>query len=335
MEKLYDGFEYAVSVVICTYGQAEYLPRLLDSVVNQKTNFKFEVMVDDDCSPDNTRQIILAYQEKYPDIIFPSLRDVNVRATKNQYMMLRRARGKYIATVDGDDYWVDMEKLQYQYDFMESHPEYICMYCNSMVITSLDGKQMHPRRDITEPMIFTYENWMNFHFFDRMPNSDDTLFCRNFFVSAPEEEVDIIYKAHDMEQDQTLALIFYGKGPVYVDPRIVSHHRSIVDPSKENFQSLEARTDNKVKIAYKYACQEDYCEKVLHRKCTRFLKVRAWVFAESFWIAMKSHKQEDWEKVNAIWNQRKKKWPLVWYTLVWGFGTLKRKIGFKHNEKKA
>ena len=310
-------FEYAVSVVICTYGQEQYLSQLLDSVVSQVTNFKFEVMVDDDCSPDHTREIILDYQRRYPDIVFPSLRDENVRATRNQYMMLRRARGKYIATVDGDDYWVDMNKLQYQFDFMESHPEYICMYCNSMVITSLDGKEMHPRRNITEPMVFTYK--------DRMPNSDDTLFCRNFFSTAPEEEVEIIYKAHDMEQDQTLALIFYGKGPVYVDPRIVSHHRSIVDPSKNNFQSLQARSENKVKTAYKYACQEDYCENYLHRKCTGFLKVRAWVFAEAFWIAAKSRKREDWKIVKAIWKQRKKKWPLVYFTFVWGCGTLKRK----------
>ena len=59
-------FEYAVSVVICTYGQEQYLSQLLDSVVSQVTNFKFEVMVDDDCSPDHTREIILDYQRRYP-----------------------------------------------------------------------------------------------------------------------------------------------------------------------------------------------------------------------------------------------------------------------------
>lgn len=144
-------------------------------------------------------------------------------------------------------------------------------------------------------------------FFDRLPNSTDTAFFRNFFKDAPEQELDVFYRAHNMVWDQSLALILYGKGPVYVDPRLVSHHRSIVAEGGTNYQSLYAKRDNKVSDARMYACQEDYIEHILHRRCTRFYKVRGLLFAEAFWIACKSKNKDDWEKVKEIWNQRHKK----------------------------
>lgn len=106
----------------------------------------------------------------------------------------------------------------------------------------------------------------------------------------------MFYRAHNMVWDQSLALILYGKGPVYVDPRLVSHHRSIVAEGGTNYQSLYAKRDNKVSDARMYACQEDYIEHILHRRCTRFYKVRGLLFAEAFWIACKSKNKDDWEK---------------------------------------
>ena len=67
-------------------------------------------------------------------------------------------------------------------------------------------------------------------------------------------------------------------------------------------------------------------EQVLKRSCRKFYKVRGMLFAEAFWIAMKSGKPGDKQKARDIWNQRKKKWPLVWWAFVWGCGTVKRKL---------
>ena len=64
----------------------------------------------------------------------------------------------------------------------------------------------------------------------------------------------------------------------------------------------------------------------LHRRCTRFYKVRGLLFAEAFWIACKSKNKDDWEKVKEIWNQRHKKYPLVFWTIAWGWSTFKRRI---------
>ena len=93
-----------------------------------------------------------------------------------------------------------------------------------------------------------------------------------------------------------------------------------------NYQSLYAKRDNKVSDARMYACQEDYIEHILHRRCTRFYKVRGLLFAEAFCIACKSKSKDDWEKVYEIWSQRRKKWPLVFWTIIWGWSTFRRRI---------
>lgn len=321
-----DSREIAVSVAVITYNMQGYLPQLLDSILMQKTSFRYEIVVDDDHSPDDSRSILLDYASRYPDIFVLSLRDENVGGSKNMYGVLRQCRGKYIAILEGDDWWEAEDKLQYQYDFMEANPQYVAMYCNSWCELSRTESIRRVRRDIDQPLVFSYDDFQNPHFFDRLPNSTDTAFFRNFFASAPEEELDVFWKAHKMVWDQSLALILYGKGNVYVDPRLVSHHRTIVEKGGTNYQSRYAVEDHKVSDAYMYACHEEHMENVLHRKCTRFYNVRGMIFAEAFWIAMKSHKPEDWEKARQIWNQRKKKWPLVWCAFKWGFGTLGRKI---------
>jgi glycosyltransferase involved in cell wall biosynthesis len=94
----------------------------------QKTNFKFEVIIHDDCSTDGTTDVIREYVEKYPDLIKPIFQE------RNQYQngckrilatfVYPKAQGKYIALCEGDDYWTDPLKLQKQVDFLESHPDY-------------------------------------------------------------------------------------------------------------------------------------------------------------------------------------------------------------------
>ncbi|MBE7053779.1 MAG: glycosyltransferase family 2 protein [Ruminococcaceae bacterium] len=118
--------DIAVSVVCNAYNQETYIRDALEGFVMQKTNFKFEVLVHDDASTDKTADIIREYEAKYPDLIKP------IYQTENQYskgtgevskLQYERAKGKYIAICEGDDYWTDPMKLQKQYDALEAHPE--------------------------------------------------------------------------------------------------------------------------------------------------------------------------------------------------------------------
>lgn len=115
--------EPLVSVVMITYNHAPYITQAIEGVLQQKTNFPFELVIGEDCSTDGTREIVFEYQKKYPDIIRVITSEQNVGATRNLYRTEKNCRGKYIAYCEGDDYWHRPDKLQKQVDYMENHPE--------------------------------------------------------------------------------------------------------------------------------------------------------------------------------------------------------------------
>ena len=123
-----------VSVVCITYNHEDYIKQCLDGFIMQQTNFPFVVIVADDCSTDKTREIIEEYAEQYPDIIIPVFRTENVGIEKNYIGAIKSCTTKYLAICDGDDYWINPNKLQKQVDFMKAHPDYaICFGKMKMV----------------------------------------------------------------------------------------------------------------------------------------------------------------------------------------------------------
>lgn len=126
--------EIMVSIDLTTFNHERYLRRCLDSLLAQKTNFKFEILLHDDASTDGTVQIINEYNEKYPEI-FNLLLQTENQYSKDRHISLNfqapRAEGKYIAHIEGDDFWTDEYKLQKQFDFMEAHPD--CSVCTHKV----------------------------------------------------------------------------------------------------------------------------------------------------------------------------------------------------------
>ena len=117
-----------VSVYLITYNHKDFIKKALDGVVKQKTNFKYEVIIYDDCSTDGTREIVQEYINKYPELFIPILPTEN-RVSKEGFHginmdMYSKCKGKYLAYCEGDDYWTDENKLQIQVDYMESHPDF-------------------------------------------------------------------------------------------------------------------------------------------------------------------------------------------------------------------
>lgn len=119
--------ELLVSVLVITYNHSEYLAQALDSILAQETNFKIEVVIGEDCSSDNTRDICKRYKDKYPDIVKLLLNDTNLGMTSNFLNTLKNCKGKYVAICEGDDYWTDPYKLQKQVDFLEANED--CSMC--------------------------------------------------------------------------------------------------------------------------------------------------------------------------------------------------------------
>jgi glycosyltransferase involved in cell wall biosynthesis len=110
-----------VSVAMIAYNVGKYLEEAIESVLAQQTNFKVELVIGEDCSTDNTREIALAYQIRYPDVVRVLLHEKNLGLTPNSVATQNACRGKYIALLDGDDYWTDDLKLQKQVEFLEQN----------------------------------------------------------------------------------------------------------------------------------------------------------------------------------------------------------------------
>ncbi|MBW3128256.1 glycosyltransferase family 2 protein [Hymenobacter profundi] len=119
-----------VSVRVITYNHGRFLRECLDGIMAQETSFPFEVVIGEDCSTDNTRQICQEFQARYPDTIRLLLHAQNVGAQANARLAREACAGKYIAFCEGDDYWTDPTKLQQQVDFLEANPAYVLCFHN-------------------------------------------------------------------------------------------------------------------------------------------------------------------------------------------------------------
>jgi glycosyltransferase involved in cell wall biosynthesis len=128
-----------VSVSIITYNHEKFIRQTLDSVLMQDANFEYEIVIGEDCSTDNTRNILLEYQNLYPGKIRLLLSGKNQGLVRNFMQTCRSCEGEYVAMLDGDDYWTSSQKLQKQVDFLDQHMDYsICFHPLTMVFENSD-----------------------------------------------------------------------------------------------------------------------------------------------------------------------------------------------------
>lgn len=145
-----------LSIACITYNHERFIRDTIEGFLLQQTTFKVEILIHDDASIDATQSIIKEYQEKYPGLIFPTLQ------TKNQFSQsglefsfreLERAKGKYIALCEGDDYWTDSLKLQTQVMFLEQNPGFSMSFHEAAIVSeNLDFPlQWHkPKSDVLD-----------------------------------------------------------------------------------------------------------------------------------------------------------------------------------------
>jgi glycosyltransferase involved in cell wall biosynthesis len=115
--------EPLVSVWMTTYNHEPYIARAIEGVLMQETDFPVELVIGEDCSTDRTREIVMEYQKRRPDVIRVVTSDRNVGLFENDRRVNRALRGKYVAFCEGDDHWIHTRKLQMQVDIMDAHPD--------------------------------------------------------------------------------------------------------------------------------------------------------------------------------------------------------------------
>jgi glycosyltransferase involved in cell wall biosynthesis len=133
-----------VSVHMITYNHEPYLAQAIESVINQKTAYPFELIIGEDCSTDGTREIALNYQRRCPGKIRVLVSDQNVGWRENTERVKAAHRGEYVAYCEGDDYWSSPDKLQKQIDRMERNPSCTLSFHNATIQYEDPGRK--PRK---------------------------------------------------------------------------------------------------------------------------------------------------------------------------------------------
>lgn len=212
-----------VSVICPSYNHARYLRQALDSILMQKRDFPIEVLVGEDCSPDNSREILKEYEKTYPEIFQMFYRNENMGATRNAYDLQMRMQGKYAITLETDDYWTDSLKLQKQVNFLESHPEYIG-YAHACEVIDEAGNSV-ARRAADTPQVgrcYTLQNFLQ----EGFTFQTSTLMHRNIFLDGG--DYSITYKAHPLVGDLTLFSILLLRGNIFLSAENMSAYRWVI-----------------------------------------------------------------------------------------------------------
>lgn len=209
-----ENASYLVSVTMLTYNHEKYIRQALDSILMQEVNFDYEIIVSDDASTDKTQEIIREYQEKNPGKIKAVLRDKNVGATRNSYGVKMMVKSKYIAVLDGDDFWIGKDKLQKQVDLLESNPDIIGCTCKFLKVDE-DGQPFKTRYASNRhyDKRFTMKDFLKGKM-NRLFNSSSVVY-RNIYRNS-DRDFTVFYMAHSLIGDGTTISILLDLGDFYI-----------------------------------------------------------------------------------------------------------------------
>lgn len=209
-----------VSVTLLSYKHARYIRQCLDSILAQKVNFRYEIIVGDDCSEDGTKEILLEYKEKYPDIFVLVLNEKNQGATRNAYNIAKLCRGEYVSGGESDDFWTDDHRLQKQVDFLDNHLEYVAVYSN---FENVDPDGKNPYVSLLSWQVnkkYTLKDYLRYG----MVLHGNTCMRRNVLPTGGERYEKMRFAAPTMG-DMVLRVLLYDKGPAFCLPDIMHAHR--------------------------------------------------------------------------------------------------------------
>lgn len=200
-----DKIVYQVTVRVDTYNHEKYIKQCLDSILMQKTNFPFKILVHDDASSDNTTEIVQEYARTYPKVVHAICDKENLYSQGGTVLieaLKPHIEGKYMAFCEGDDYWVDENKLQNQYDALEKHNDCTIAYCRVQFV-DIDGNIINktaPPLNINIGESISLKEFCNIEFAQQM-----WCFHTSSFFMRTE-----YYQEYIDEKKQELGLFPYG-----------------------------------------------------------------------------------------------------------------------------
>lgn len=226
--------EYKLTVRVITYNHENYIKHCIDSIFQQKTNFKFKVVVAEDCSTDETRKILLECKKKYGDDLILLLNEKNLGPSLNSFQINKYCDTEYICGIEGDDYLCDEYCYQKEINFLEKNKKYVAVGCNVMNVdykenvlgVSLVKSQTDKKYTLKRYLKNGFEVHCN------------TLMYRNILPYESDEYKELIFSTTTMGDVKFLCLL-YDKGPIFVLKDVMTCHRkpSIKDISSFSLSS--------------------------------------------------------------------------------------------------
>lgn len=237
--------EPMVSITVSSYKHAKYLPTCLDSLLNQKTNFHYEVVVGEDCSNDGSKEILLDYQAKYPDKLVVIFNETNLGVSKNGLNIRKKCRGKYLASCESDDFWCDENKLQKQFDYLEAHPEIAAVGSNNYFVDDDGNNPRLALRKSKTDRVYTLKDYMRYGF----TIHGNTLMRRSETTPSGGEKYEKLRLSVKTQGDIITRCLIYDKGGIYVFPEPMLCHR---DGSAVATSYSAQNINNAIKYTYMF-----------------------------------------------------------------------------------
>ncbi len=224
-----------VSVWMAAYYAGEYIGEAIESILMQKTDYPYEIVINDDCSGDNTWEVISDYAARYPDVIRAKRNEHNLGLSANVLDTKTRCRGKYIVNLSGDDYWIDPYKIQKQADFLESHPDYVGV-----------GSKVEIRYDRATEAAASYPHasclgtdYTLAHYNANVNMPSHGFMIRNIFAdSEKRERVEEVYGVSSAVDDLFDPVLFLEFGKIFILKEATCVYRTTASTKgKHNFNS--------------------------------------------------------------------------------------------------
>lgn len=288
-----------VSVMVAVYNSEHYIAQAIESILVQKCTFTYEILVGDDASTDGTLDILRNYENNYKCIkVFPHSQHIG--GAKNYYELLTKAKGAYIALLDGDDYWCDPLKLQKQIDYLILHP-YLIGCAHRCIIVNAEGKKLSAQkiRFVKVKNRFTFNDFAGFY----LPGQPSTFLRKNIFRSK--ENLEILKSCLEAQiTDRFSMALFLSKGDFGFINEAMSCYRIHSDSMTGTFIKNDPIKSELILTEE----LERFCLRLFKRSIT-FKKYRRDLYLSALYEYLRHGKKENrllFSKIeNSIWQQVK------------------------------
>lgn len=269
-----------VSVIVLCYNQRDFIEKALDSIINQKVDFKYEILVGDDASTDGTDEILLGYEKESSINFNLFIREHNIGSSRNIFELLLSAKGEYIFVLEGDDFWISTDKMQTQVNFLQENKEFIAC-SHKFNIVDCDGNMTYRQRLnwVRYKEIFTFDDFQGLY----LPGQISTLCLKNIFLNT-NDKYSYIYKIDKYISDRTIILTLLLEGNIYTFNRNMSCYRKLIkDDFKANCTTmLYNECENKIYREINInKFLENICKKRIHQDDFSFDLRRKQIFADA------------------------------------------------------